>query len=283
MAGGKFRPIVHHAVAIKVGADGYPAAWRHRLVCPKLLDFPGLSIDPTATEGVQGSPYMKATPVTDAKLFSPTSIVPVSFWRSVGSTHTAMAMEHTIDQLAQRAKIDPAAYRRELYTRARADRHLGALELALAKSDWGKPNKPGWTRAVAVHECFGTVVAQIAEVTMVNGEPRVGRVVCAVDCGVAVTPDQIAAQMESGVCYGLSAALFGRVTLKDGVVEQHNFDTYRVLRMDEAPTVETYIVPSANPPTGVGEPGTPLIAPIVAAAVLQLTGKPTSSLPMVKA
>ena len=283
MAGGKFRPIAHHAVAIKVAADGYPAAWRHRLVCPKLLDFPGLNIDPTAVEGVQGSPYLKATPVTDAKLFSPTSIVPVSFWRSVGSTHTAMAMEHTIDQLAARAKIDPAEYRRELYRRAKADRHLGVLELALAKSDWGKPTKPGWTRAIAVHECFGTVVAQVAEVTMVGGEPRVGRVVCAVDCGVAVTPDQIAAQMESGVCYGLSAALFGQVTLKDGVIQQHNFDTYRVLRIDEAPTVETHIVPSANPPTGVGEPGTPLMAPIVAAAVLQLSGNATSSLPMVKA
>ena len=283
MGAGKFRPIAHHAVAIKVAADGYPAAWRHRLVCPKLLDFPGLNIDPTAVEGVQGSPYLKATPVTDAKLFSPTSIVPVSFWRSVGSTHTAMAMEHTIDQLAARAKIDPAEYRRELYRRAKADRHLGVLELALAKSDWGKPTKPGWTRAIAVHECFGTVVAQVAEVTMVNGEPRVGRVVCAVDCGVAVTPDQIAAQMESGVCYGLSAALFGQVTLKDGVVQQHNFDTYRVLRIDEAPTVETHIVPSANPPSGIGEPGTPLMAPIVAAAVLQLSGKATSSLPMVKA
>ncbi len=109
-----------------------------------------------------------------------------------------------------------------------------------------------------------------------------GRVVSAVECGVAVTPDQIAAQMEGGVCYGLSSALFGQITMKDGVVEQHNFDTYRVLRMDEAPTVETYIVPSANPPSGIGEPGTPLMSPIVANALLQLTGKPTSSLPFVK-
>jgi isoquinoline 1-oxidoreductase beta subunit len=230
---------------------------------------------------VMGSPYLKATPVTDTLVFNPDSIVPVSFWRSVEATHTAMAMEHTIDQLARRANKDPAEYRRELYKRAKADRHLGVLELALAKSDWGKPTKPGWVRAISVHESFGTVVAQVAEVTFKNGEPRVGRVVSAVDCGVAVTPDQIRAQMESAVCYGLSAALFGALTLKDGVPEQQNFNTYRVLRIDEAPTVETHIVPSANPPSGVGEPGTPLMAPIVASAILQTTGKPVSSLPVV--
>ena len=287
MGGGKYRPLTHHAVAIKTDAEGYPTAWRHRIVSPSLLGslpmFPGMKFDPTVTEGVSGSPYLKATPVTDTLVYQPSSIVPVSFWRSVGATHTAMAMEHTIDQLALRAHKDPVEYRRELYRRAGADRHLGVLNLAVSKSDWGKPSPAGWTRAVSVHEAFGSVVAQIADVTVVNGEPRVGRVVCAIDCGVAVTPDQIAAQMESGVCYGLSAALFGQITLKDGLVQQHNFNTYRVLRMDEAPTVETHIVASANPPTGVGEPGTPLMAPIVANALLQLTGKPTSSLPFVKA
>ena len=283
MAGGKYRPLVHHAVAVKTDAEGYPVAWRHRIVGQPVFSFPGSKFDGATVEGVLGSPYLKATPVTDTLVYAGESPVPASFWRSVGATHTCMVMEHTIDQLAHKAGKDPAEYRRELFRRAKADRHLGVLDLALAKSDWGKPSAPGWTRAMAVFECFGTVVAQIADVTIKDGEPRVGRVVCAVDCGVAVTPDQIRAQMEGGVCYGLSAALFGQITLKDGLVQQHNFDTYRVLRMDEAPTVETWIVPSANPPSGVGEPGTPLIAPIVANALLQLTGKPTTSLPFVKA
>ncbi len=127
------------------------------------------------------------------------------------------------------------------------------------------------------------MVAQIAEVKLENGTPRVGRVVTAIDCGTAVSPDQIAAQMEGGTCLGLAAALYGQITLKDGVVEQRNFDGYRVLRMNEAPHVETYIVPSTAPPSGVGEPGTPVIAPAVANALFALTGKPTSSLPFVTA
>ena len=286
MSAGKYRPMVHHAVAVKLAPDGYPAAWRHRIVGPKLLNFSsgpfaGLKIDPTVVDGVMGSPYLKATPVTDTLVYTPESIVPVSFWRSVEATHTAMVMEHTIDQLAHRAGKDPAEYRRELYRRAGASRHLAVLELALARSDWGKPAPAGWTRAVAVHESFGTVVAQVADVTMKNGEPRVGKVVCAVDCGLAVTPDQIRAQMESAVCYGLSAALFGKIVLKEGIPQQRNFDSYRVLRMDEAPTVETHVLPSVNPPSGIGEPGTPLMAPLVAQALLVTTGRPTASLPFV--
>ena len=135
---------------------------------------------------------------------------------------------------------------------------------------------------MAVHESFGSVVAQIAEVKLVNGEPRVGRVVTAIDCGTAVAPNQVAAQMEGGTCLGLAAALFGQITLTDGVVDQKNFDTYRVLRIDEAPSVETYILPSAGKPTGVGEPGTPVIGPAVANALLAMNGTPTASLPFVK-
>src|SRR5581483_1329927 len=187
-------------------------------------------------------------------------------------------------QLAHRAGKDPAAYRRELYRRAGADRHLAVLDLVIAKSGWGQPAPAGHTRTIGVHESFGTVVAQVADVTVAkNGEPRVSKVVTAIDCGTAVTPDQIRAQVESAVCYGLSAALFGQITLKDGVPQQRNFDGYRVLRMDEAPQVETHILPSTNPPSGVGEPGTPLMASLVAAALLQTTGKPTVSLPFVKA
>jgi isoquinoline 1-oxidoreductase beta subunit len=219
----------------------------------------------------------------DGQAISPDSPVPVLWLRSVGATHTAFVMEHTIDQLAKKAGKDPVDYRRALYTKAGAGRHLAVLNLAAEKAGWGTPAPAGWTRGVAVHESFGSVVAQVAEVKLVNGEPRVGRVVTAIDCGVAISPDQIAAQMEGGTCYGLSAALFGKITLKAGEVVEHNFDSYRVLRHNEAPTVETYIVPSANPPSGVGEPGMPVIAPAVANALLAMGQPATTSLPFVKA
>jgi isoquinoline 1-oxidoreductase beta subunit len=192
-------------------------------------------------------------------------------------------MEHTIDQLARKAGKDPVDYRRALYAKAgpAAARHLAALNLAAAKAPWGKP-ADGYAQGVAVHESFGTVVAQIADVKLVNGTPRVGRVVTAIDCGIAIAPDQIAAQMEGGTCLGLAAALYGAIELKDGVVQQKNFDGYRVLRMDEAPLVETYIVPSTRPPSGVGEPGTPVIGPAVANALLAMTGKATLAQPFVK-
>jgi len=285
MTGGRYRPMVLHTVAIKTDKDGYPAAWRHRVVTQSTVKgLPGSgAFDPSSVEGTKDSPYLKATPVVDGQAYLADCPVTMLWWRSVGATHTAMAMEHTIDQLARKAGKDPADYRRALYARAGATRHAAALNLACEKAGWGQPLPAGVARGLAVHESFGTVVAQIAEVSLKDGQPRVGRVVCAVDCGVAVAPDLVKAQMEGGTCYGLSAALFGAITLKDGVVEQENFDTYRVLRMNEAPTVETYIIASGNPPSGAGEPGTPLIAPAVANALLVLTGKPTTSLPFVKA
>jgi len=283
MTGGYYRPMVHHAVSVTLDADGYPAHWRHRIVTQSIMkDSPikAKGVDQTAVEGVQGSPYLKATPVVDAQVILPDSPVPVLWWRSVGATHNAFVMEHTIDQLAKIAGKDPVDYRRALYKKAGAERHLAVLDLALQKA--GVNPAAGYTRGLAVHECFGSVVAQIAEVKLEGGVPKVGRVVTAIDCGMAISPGQIAAQMEGGTCYGLSAALYGKVTLKDGVVEQTNFDAYRVLRMNEAPHVETYILPSTAHPTGVGEPGTPVIAPAVANAVFAITGKSTSSLPFVQ-
>jgi isoquinoline 1-oxidoreductase beta subunit len=286
MTGGRYRPMVRHDLAIKVGADGYPAAWRHTVVTQSVMKgvpMPQGKFDASAVEGALGSPYLKATAVVDAHVALADSPVPVLWWRSVGATHTAFVMEHVIDQLAAKAKIDPVDYRRALYKKAGADRHLAVLELAVAKAGWGSALPAGTARGIAVHESFGSVVAEIAEVTMKDGEPRVGRVVCAVDCGIAISPDQVAAQMEGGIVYGLSAALYEAITFKDGAVEQRNLDGYRVLRHNEAPTVETYIVPSGANPTGAGEPGTPAIAPAVANALLVLTGKATSSLPFVKA
>jgi isoquinoline 1-oxidoreductase beta subunit len=285
MTAGYYRPMVHHALRVTLDKDGYPATWRHRVVAQSLNKGSPLGdkgLDPSAVEGAKDSPYLKATPVVDGQAIHPDSPIPVLWWRSVGATHNAFVMEHTIDQLAKKAGKDPVAYRRALYTKAGADRHLAVLNLAAEKAGWDKPAPAGWTRGVAVHESFGSVVAHVAEVKLVNGEPRVGRVVVAIDCGTAIAPDQVAAQMEGGTCYGLSAALFGKITLKDGQVQEHNFDAYRVLRHNEAPTVETYILPSSNPPSGVGEPGVPGIAPAVANALLAMGQPPTTSLPFVK-
>ena len=284
--GGKYRPAAHHAVHVELDKDGYPSLWRHRIVIQSFIKGTPLmqgAIDDTQVEGVKGSPYLKATPLVDAAVFTPKSPVTTLWWRSVGATHSALAMEHTIDQLALRAGVDPLEYRLRILTKAKADRHVAALRLAAAKAGWGQPMEAGWARGIAVHESFGSVVANVAEVRLDGGEPRVRRVVAAIDCGQVVSPDQVRAQMEGGVCYGLSSALYGALTLKDGVPEQSNFDGYRVLRMNEAPVVETCFVPSTAHPSGVGEPGTPVVIPAVANALLKLTGKPTTSLPFLRA
>ncbi|WP_304167167.1 xanthine dehydrogenase family protein molybdopterin-binding subunit [Phenylobacterium aquaticum] len=286
MTAGYFRPLTHHNVKVVIGADGYPVAWRHRIVTQTLMKgspIPTKGLDETTVEGAKGSPYLKAIPIVDGQALLPDVGVPVLWWRSVGATHTAFVMEHTIDQLARKAGKDPVAYRLAMYEKAGATRHAAVLKLAVEKAGYDKPATAGWTRGVAVHECFDTVVAQIVEVKLVDGAPKVGRVVTAVDCGVAISPDQIASQMEGGTCYGLSAAMFGQITLNNGAVEQTNFDTYRVLRNSEAPHVETYILPSAEAPSGIGEPGVPVIGPAVANAILAINGKATNSLPIVKA
>jgi len=286
MTGGYYRPLAHHRLEVTLGADGLPQHWFHRIVTQSIMKaspMPQSGLDESAVEGTKDSPYLVATPYVTGEAALIDCAVPVLWWRSVGATHNAFVMEHTVDQLARKAGRDPVDYRRALYAKAGAAgaRHLVALNLAAEKAPWGKP-ADGYTQGVAVHESFGTVVAQIAEVKLDGGKPRVGRVVTAIDCGIAISPDQIAAQMEGGTCLGLAAALYGAIDLKDGVVQQTNFDGYRVLRIDEAPYVETYIVPSTRRPSGVGEPGTPVIAPAVANALLTLTGKPTTSLPLVK-
>ena len=283
MAAGYYRPLTHHALRVSLGPDGLPASWRHRMVTQSIMKGSPMPMgfDDTTVEGAKGSPYYAAAPQLDAQVAMIDVGVPVLWWRSVGATHNAFVMEHTVDQLARKAGKDPVDYRRALYAKAGTARHLAVLNLAAEKAPWGKPAE-GYTQGVAVHESFGSVVAQIADVKLVNGAPRVGRVVTAIDCGIAVSPNQIAAQMEGGACLGLAAALYGAIDLKDGVVQQKNFDGYRVLRMDEAPLVETYIVPSTRAPSGVGEPGTPVIGPAVANALLAMTGKPTASQPFVR-
>ena len=286
MAAGYFRPLTHHRVRVRLDKDGFPAAWTHRVVTQSLMKGSPLAprgFDATTVEGAMGSPYLKATPAVDGQVLMPENGVPVLWWRSVGATHTAYVMEHTLDHLAKKAGKDPVAYRLALFEKAGAARHIAVLKLAAEKAGWGKPAPAGVTRGVAVHECFGSVVAQIAEVRLVDGNPKVGRVVTAIDCGTAISPDQIAAQIEGGTCFGLSAALHDEMIIKAGAVDRKNFDAYPVLRHSEAPKVETYILPSTNPPSGVGEPGVPVIAPAVANAVLAATGTGAFRLPMIRA
>ncbi|MGH8613533.1 MAG: molybdopterin cofactor-binding domain-containing protein, partial [Gammaproteobacteria bacterium] len=234
-------------------------------------------VDATSVEGAANLPY--AIPNMLVDLNSPKLGVPVQWWRSVGSTHNAFSTETFMDELAAAADKGPVEFRRVLL--AKHPRHLGVLNLATEKADWGAPLPNGKARGVALHESFKTFVAQVAEVSMKpDGSFRVDRVVCAVDCGVAINPDIIRAQMEGGIGFGLAAALDGPITLNEGRVEQSNFHDYTVLRMNEMPKVEVHIVPSQENPTGGGEPGVPLIAPAVCNALFALTGKRIRTLPI---
>jgi isoquinoline 1-oxidoreductase beta subunit len=281
---GYFRPLYFHTLRAGLDSQGKVVGWQHRIVGQSILagtPFEPMmvkdGIDATSVEGASNLPYEIPAMLVD--LHTTKGAVPVQWWRSVGSTHTAFSTETFIDELAAAAGKDPVAFRRAML--GKHPRHRGVLDLAAAKAGWGKPLPKGRARGVAVHESFNTVVAQVAEVTLLDkGAFRVDRVVCAVDCGVAVNPDVIRAQMEGGIGYGLSAALHGAITLKDGRVEQSNFHDYRPLRINEMPRVEVHIVPSIEKPTGVGEPGVPPIAPAVANALAAATGQRLRNLPL---
>ena len=289
MAGGYYRPMYLHAVKAGLDGSGNIVGWQHRIVGQSILTGTAFEsmmvkdgIDLTSVEGASTLPY--AIPHLAVELHSPKQGVPVLWWRSVGSTHTAFSTETFIDELAVAAGRDPVEFRRALLTKH--PRHLAALELAASGAEWGKPLPAGKAgdkrgRGVAVHESFGTVVAQVAEITIdSDNKLHVDRVVCAVDCGIAVNPDIVRAQMEGGIGFGLTAALYGKITLKDGVVEQSNFHNYQLLRINEMPAVEVHIVPSTAKPSGVGEPAVPVIAPAVANALAAATGKRLRTLPL---
>lgn len=284
MRAGYYRPMYYHRLEAGLDADGNPVAWQHRIVGQSIIAdtaFEGAlvkdGVDVTSVEGAANMPY--AIPNIHVDLHSPQVPVPVQWWRSVGSTHTAFAVETFIDRLAAAAGRDPLALRRALLQDH--PRHLGVMELAAENAGWGTPMAAGRGRGIAVHESFNTYVAQVAEVT-VHDDKRftVDRVVIAVDCGVAVNPDVIRAQMEGGMGFGLSAALSSALTLDAGRVVQSNFHDYLVLRLDQMPRVEVHIVKSAQPPTGVGEPATPVIAPAVANALSNATGQHFDRLPL---
>ncbi|MEO6566147.1 MAG: xanthine dehydrogenase family protein molybdopterin-binding subunit [Casimicrobiaceae bacterium] len=274
MRAGYYRPIYVHAISAGLDANGNIDGWLHRIAGQSILTGSAFEsvmvkdgIDATSVEGASTLPY--AIPHLAVDLHTTKIGVPVLWWRSVGSTHTAFSTETFVDELAGAAGKDPVAFRRAML--AKHPRHLAALELAADKAGWSKPLAAGKSgdkrgRGVAVHESFGTVVAQVAEVTVdKDGKYTVDRVVCAVDCGTAINPDVIRAQMEGGIGFGLSAAMMGRITLKDGVVEESNYHNYPVLRINEMPAIDVHIVPSTAKPSGVGEPATPVIAPDKAA------------------
>jgi isoquinoline 1-oxidoreductase beta subunit len=285
MRAGKYRPAHLHRVSGGVDANGNLIAWQQRVVGQSIVKGTALEsflvrdgIDSSSVEGASTLPY--AIPNLRVEAHHPDVGVSVLWWRSVGHTHTAFATEVFFDELAAAAGKDPVELRRELLKSH--PRHLGVLNLAAEKAGWGTPLPAGRGRGVAVHESFGSFVAEVAEVTVRDdGTFSVDRVVCAVDCGIAVNPDVVRAQMEGGIGYGLSAALREAITLgAGGAVEQSNFTSYMPLRITDMPVVEVHIVPSAAPPSGVGEPGLPPLAPAVANAIRSVTGKPIHRLPI---
>ncbi|MHB8058684.1 MAG: xanthine dehydrogenase family protein molybdopterin-binding subunit [Desulfuromonadaceae bacterium] len=284
MRAGYYRPMWYDRISACLDAKGMPLAWHHRIVGQSIIAGTPFEsgmikdgIDDTSVEGAANTPY--AIPNLLVELHSPKNAVPVLWWRSVGHSHTAFVMESFLDELAHAAGKDPYQYRRKLL--AKHPRNLKVLETAAKRAGWGKPLSAGHGRGIAVHESFGSFIAQVAEVSLdAKGSIKVHRVVCVVDCGRIVNPDTIKAQMESAITFGLSAALYGAITLKNGRVEQGNFDTYPLVRMQAMPAVEVYIINSSEPPGGVGEPGVPPVAPAVANALFALTGARLRSLPM---
>ena len=283
--GGYYRPMYLHQSKIGVDAKGLPVAWQHTAVGQSIMlgtPFEAYQIkdgvDATSVEGVADSPYIKGTPNHLVSLHTTKTGVPVLWWRSVGHSHSAFVMESLVDELAHAAKKDPLAYRRTLLKGNQ--RHLAALNLAAEKASWGKPLAKGVFRGIAVHESFGSFVAQVAEVSVNKGEVKVLRMVCAIDCGLSVNPDSLKAQMESSISFGLGAAMQSEITFKDGMVEKSNFHDYKVMRMADMPKVEVYIVQSTEKMGGVGEPGLPPVAPAVTNAIFAATGKRIRNLPI---
>ncbi len=282
--GGYYRPMYVHKLKAGLDDKGNIVAWHHRIVGQSIVQGTSFEafmvkdgIDATSVEGAVELPY--AVGEHQLELHTVKVGVPVLWWRSVGSTHTAYVIETMMDRLAKAAGQDPVAFR--LAKMKNSPREAAVLKLAAEKANWGNTKlSENVHRGVAVHKSFGSYVAQIADVRLnADGTMKVENVVCAIDCGIAVTPDQVAAQIEGGIGYGLGAVMRNKITLNEGEVEQSQFFDYEPLRMSDMPHVETHIVASSAAPSGVGEPGTPVIAPAVANAIFDGTGREIDSLP----
>lgn len=280
--GGWYRPRALHRVRMLLDAEGNPQTWQQRVVAQSIMEgtfFESMGVkdgvDFSVVEGVVDLPY--AVPNLRVECILAPRVLPVLWWRSVGHTHTALAVEHVIDLAARRAGVDPVTYRRRLLTEH--PRWLAALDEAATRSGWGTPLADGRARGIAIHKSFETIVAQVAEVSIENGRPRVHKVTAVADMGRVVNPRHAKVQIESGIVFGLAAALHQQITFKEGRVQQSNFHDYPLLRQSEMPLIDVHLMANEEAPGGAGEPGTPPIAPAVANALLALTGKPTTRLP----
>lgn len=283
MHGGWYRPFALSRIRAAVDAAGAPAAWHHVLAAQPVLRgspfeafIPPGKTDPSIIEGAADTPY--GFPNLRVEAHEVDSPVTVQWWRSVGHPHTAFAVNCALDELAQLGNLDPLAVRQRLL--ADKPRHLAVLNAAAQRARWGQQREPGRFLGIALQESFGSIVAQVAEVSVDGDQVRVHRVTCAIDCGLAVNPAGVIAQMESAIVYGLSAALYGEIDIRDGRPVQSNFDDYPVLRISEMPFIDTIIVPGDGPMGGAGEPGVPPIAPAVCNAIHAATGKRIRRLPI---
>jgi isoquinoline 1-oxidoreductase beta subunit len=283
MAHGFYRPTSIHKLSASMTKKNRATSWSHRVIAPSISaqrspeTFSKGKLDRSAVNGASNVPYEIPNILVDYVMTN--TEVPVGWWRSVYNSQNAFANEGFIDELAHAADIDPYEFRLKLLKKS--PRHVGVLELAAEKAGWGKKLDKGRGRGIAVHKSFGSWAAHVAEVTVnSDGNFSVDRIVCAIDCGLAVHPDGVRMQMESSIVFGLTSTLKGEITIKDGAVAQSNFHEFELLRIDEMPKVETYIVESNEAPGGAGEPGLPPVAPAVANAIFDATGIRIRKLPI---
>lgn len=288
LAGGYYRPQVAHRARIGLGEDGKISGWAHRVAAQSIAKGTPLEgmlvhngVDHFSVEGIVDTPYSIANMSVGLTDFE--SAMPVLWWRSVGHTHSAYAMEVLMDMAAEAAGADPVAFRLAHLDESNPDqaRMAGVLKLAAEKAGWNSPVAKGKGRGVAVHKSFSSYVAEVAEVSVNDaGKISIDKFTCAVDCGIVVNPDIVRAQMEGGIGFGLGAVMRNEITLTDGVVDQSNFPQYKPLRLTDMPDVAVHFVPSTEAPTGVGEPGTPPAGPALANAIFAATGKRITQLPL---